>query len=92
MWCWGGGGDLLKKEADEATLMGLVDSSAPAALMPTIPATRMQMQERMERMDNWSNVRGKERMVVGMAKMPVYSIRQSRLPESVESDICPARS
>ena len=60
--------------------------------MPTIPATRMEMQDGMHIQESWSSVRGKESRSVGIAKMPVYSIRHSLLFESSAREICPASS
>lgn len=43
--------------------------------------------ERTESQDRRSSVRGREHSSVGMAKMPVYSIRHSLFDESVPSAI-----
>lgn len=65
---------------------------APAAPMPTSPATRMQMHDGMQSHESWSSVRGNESRSVGIAKMPVYHIRQSLFSERTPRLICPASS
>ena len=52
----------------------------------------MQMHDGMHSQESWSRVRGKESKSVGMAKMPVYHIKQSLFSERTLKVICPANS
>ena len=60
--------------------------------MPMIPATRIEMTLGMLSQESRSRVRGREKMKVGMAKMPVYSIRHSWLFDKMPRAIWPASS
>jgi hypothetical protein len=60
--------------------------------MPTIPAIKMQAQDGIHSHERLSSRRGKLRSSVGIAKIPVYSIKQSLLSERADKAICPARS
>lgn len=73
-----------------ALLIFASGNSIPAPTIPTIPAMIMLMTLGTLSQLNRSRVRGKAQMSVGMAKMPVYNIRQSFLSERAPRAIWPA--
>lgn len=48
------------------------------------------MQEGMHIQESWSRVRGNDSSSVGIAKIPVYSIKHSLLSDRAAREICPA--
>lgn len=57
--------------------IGAPDGLIPAPIMPTKPATIMVITLSTLSQLNRSSVRGNAQISVGMAKTPVYSVRQS---------------